>query len=71
METIRVEILNPKAKNILKGLADLNLISIRKERKKSDLSEILKCLRKNSDESPSLEEITAEVEAVRRKRYEN
>lgn len=71
METIRVEILNPKAKNILKGLADLNLISIRKERKKSDLSEILKRLRKNSDESPSLEEITAEVETVRKKRYEN
>ncbi len=33
--------------------------------------EILKSLKKNSDESPSLEEITAEVEAVRRKRYEN
>lgn len=71
METIRVEILNPKAKNILQGLADLNLISIRKERKKSNLSEILKCLRKNSEEAPDLEEIAAEVEAVRKKRYEN
>mgnify|MGYP007079444734 CR=1 FL=1 len=35
METIRIDILNPKAKSILKGLADLNLISFKKEKKKS------------------------------------
>ncbi len=36
METIRIEILNPKAKNILKGLADLNLINIKKENKQTE-----------------------------------
>lgn len=31
METIQIEILNPKAKNIIMDLADLNLISITKD----------------------------------------
>jgi hypothetical protein len=30
METIRLDIVNPKAKSLLKGLADLNLIRIKK-----------------------------------------
>ncbi len=71
METIRIEILNPKAKNILKGLADLNLISIKKEKRKSDFMDLLTDLRSKADSAPSLDEITAEVEAVRRKRYED
>ena len=33
METIRIDIINPKAKNLLKDLADLNLIKISKEKK--------------------------------------
>ena len=49
METLKVEILNPKAKNILKGLADLNLINIKRERKKSDFTQLLAKLRKQSD----------------------
>jgi trehalose-6-phosphate synthase len=71
METIRIEILNPKAKNILKGLADLNLISIKKEKRQSDFMDLLTNLRRNSDNAPALDEITAEVEAVRKKRYED
>ncbi len=71
METIRIEILNPKAKNILKGLADLNLISIKKEKRQSDFMDLLTDLRSKADSAPSLDEITAEVEAVRRKRYED
>ena len=32
--TIRIDILNPKAVNLLKNLADLNLISIKEDSKK-------------------------------------
>lgn len=71
METLRIEILNPKAKNILKGLADLNLISIKKEKKKSSFIDLLTTLRINSDSAPPLDEITAEVEFVRSERYDN
>jgi hypothetical protein len=69
METIRIDILNPKAKNLLKDLADLKLIRIKKE-KKSDLSNLLKKLRSKSTEELSLEEITKEVKSVRKSRYE-
>lgn len=71
METIRVEIINPKAKSILDGLADLKLIKIRKEKAKSNFLEILSKLRINSDSAPNIDEVTAEVEAVRKERYEN
>jgi hypothetical protein len=69
METLQIEILNPKAKGILKSLADLKLISIKKEKKQSELITLLEKLRANSQTAPSFEEITAEVEAVRSKRY--
>ncbi len=69
METIRIDILNPKAKNLLKDLAELNLIKIRKE-KKSDFSNLLNKLRSKSTEELSLDEITKEVESVRKSRYE-
>jgi hypothetical protein len=70
METIKVDILNPKAKTILKNLADLNLIRIKSSKVKSELKDLLTRLRINQDESPSLDEITAEVELVRKNRYE-
>jgi hypothetical protein len=69
METLRIDILNPKAKNLLKDLADLNLIKIKKE-KKSDFSNFLKKLRAKSNQELSLDEITKEVENVRKSRYE-
>ena len=65
METIRIDILNPKAKNLLKDLADLNLIKIKKENKKTDFSALLKKLRAKSNTEISLDEITKEVEQVR------
>ncbi len=70
METIKVDILNPKAKTILKNLADLNVIRITSSKVKSELKDLLTRLRINQDESPSLDEITAEVELVRKNRYE-
>ncbi len=70
MESIRIEIINPKAKNIIKNLADMDLIRIKKEKVKSEFTELLTKLRKHSDQAPSLEEITKEVESVRKARYE-
>jgi len=66
METIRIEILNPKANQLLKDLADLNLIKIKP---KSTIKEILEKTRRNAEYAPSLDEITAEVEEVRQARY--
>ena len=71
MESLRIEIINPKAKRLLKNLADMELIKIKKETTKSDFSEILDKLRSQSDNAASLDEITKEVESVRKVRYEN
>ncbi|MEX0995689.1 MAG: hypothetical protein WDZ45_01415 [Flavobacteriaceae bacterium] len=70
METIRIDIINPKAKKLLKDLADLNLIKINKEKYKSDFSALLKKIRAKSNDEISLDEITKEVEQVRKSRYE-
>jgi len=70
MEALRIEILNPKVKTILKQLADLDLIAISKtESPSTELKNLLKKLRSKSDEAPSLDEITKEVEIVRVARY--
>lgn len=70
MESLRIDIVNPKAKSLLKDLADLDLIRIKKEKIKSEFVELLDKLRIGSDNAPSLDDITAEVEAVRKERYE-
>ena len=70
METYRIEILNPKAKSLLKDLADLDLIRIKKGQVKSEFQEVLTKLRINADSVPDIDEITAEVESVRKARYE-
>jgi len=69
METLKIEILNPKAKNIIKNLADLNLISIKDKVSPKLFSDMLSKLRENNDSIPSSEEISREVEKVRVKRY--
>jgi len=66
METIRIEILNPKANQLLKDLADLNLIKIQP---KLTIREALEKTRRNAEYVPNLDEITAEVEEVRQARY--
>ena len=66
MQTLSIDILNPKAKKLLNDLADLNLIRIKQE---SNMKMLLAKLRRNESEVPSLEEITKEVEAVRNARY--
>jgi hypothetical protein len=68
MNTMRIDILNPKATRILKELADLNLIAIQ-DTSKNGFAVVLKRLRGKAKSVPSLEEITVEVEKVRSKRY--
>ena len=66
METLNVQLINPKAKVLLMNLEEMNLIRIEL---KPTLSELLAKIRCKENEAPTLEEITEEVEMVRQKRY--
>lgn len=68
METLRIDIVNPKAKRIIKDLADLNLINIR-DKDPMKYFEILLNRLRNKGKGISFDEITKEVELVRSKRY--
>jgi hypothetical protein len=69
MNSMQIELLNPKAGKLLKELAALNLISIKDSNDDGFLS-ILNTLRtKAKNNPPTLDEITKEVEIVRAKRY--
>ncbi len=67
--TFQVDILNPKATQLLKDLADLNLISITEQAEDNFLKTVKKLRKKASLTPPSYEEITHEMEIVRAKRY--
>jgi hypothetical protein len=66
MDTMRIDILNPKAARLIKDLADLQLIAIHNPSKNS-FTNVIKKLRAKAKSAPSLEEITKEVEMVRTK----
>ena len=66
---MRIDILNPEVTKLLQNLADLKLIVIQ-DPSQTGFKAVLKKLRSKSKLVPSLEEITAEVELVRSKRYE-
>jgi hypothetical protein len=68
MEALKIEILNPKALQLIKGMQDLKLIKVSEE-PVSKIKQYLKKLRRNSTSSPNLDEITKIVEDVRAKRY--
>lgn len=71
MESIRIEILNPKARKLLRNLADLKLIKISNSSdRKNEFKKLLDRLRTKSEKTPSIEEIANEVEVVRKARYE-
>lgn len=67
METVQIDILNPKAKKILSNLTELNLIKINTTKTREEFSSLLKKLRSKSEDEISLDEITKEVEQVRGK----
>ncbi|MBK6938397.1 MAG: hypothetical protein IPH18_17240 [Chitinophagaceae bacterium] len=67
--TLQVDILNPKAKKLLKELAALKLISIKETGANDFVRTVRKIRTKAASNPPSLKEITKEVEKVRAKRY--
>jgi len=68
MNTIRIDILNPKVVQLLRDLAELNLIAIQ-DTPQNDFTAVLQKLRSKTQFAPTLEEIAQEVELVRAKRY--
>jgi hypothetical protein len=70
MTTYQVDILEPKAAQLLNDLADMNLIAI-KQTSSDEFTNVVERLRAKaaSLQPPTLEEIIAEVEAVRTERY--
>lgn len=68
MEALKIEILNPKALQLIKGMQELKLIKVTDE-PVSALKIYLKKMRQKSPSAPDLEEITKIVEEVRGKRY--
>ncbi|MBK9982555.1 MAG: hypothetical protein IPP15_09030 [Saprospiraceae bacterium] len=69
MSTITVDIINPKAKKLLQELEVLNLISIRNCGDDGFLEIVKRMRAKAKKNTPTLAEITKEVEKVRSKRY--
>lgn len=70
MESIRIDILNPKVKALLKNLDSLGLIKIQKQDKTGEITALFEKFRSNAADAPGLDDITKEVEAVRKNRYE-
>ena len=69
MEALKIEILNPKALQLIKGMEDLKWISI-KETSRDGFFEVVKKIRKKAEKkSRAFEDITKEVEYVRSRRY--
>ena len=68
MEALKIEILNPKALQLIKGMQELKLIKVSDE-PVSTLKAYLKKMRRNSSTAPSFDEKTKIVEDVRAKRY--
>ena len=68
MEALRIEILNQKALQLIKGMQELNLIKVSEE-PASKVKAYLKKMRRNTKTAPSLDEITKIVEEVRAERY--
>ncbi|MEO5499902.1 MAG: hypothetical protein ABIR31_00545 [Ginsengibacter sp.] len=69
MDTMQIDILNPKASKLLKNLEDLNLISIRKSTDDDFLTLVNKFRAKAKNNPPTLSIIKKEVELVRANRY--
>jgi len=70
METLYIKIVDPKVKQILEALADLNLIYIEKMPDvKEETGELDSNAGSSSNSAPSLDEITREAENVKDPRY--
>lgn len=69
MKSVTIDILNPKATQLLHDLEDLKLISIREYSGDGFLEVVKKLRTKAKKNPPSLEKITKEVEIVRSLRH--
>ena len=69
METLQIEIINPKARKLLNALAELNLIEIKDMSTPESLKVLLNKLRSDSASTPTPEEIQDEVKKVRKGRH--
>ncbi|MEM7655410.1 MAG: hypothetical protein AAF399_04715 [Bacteroidota bacterium] len=66
MTVLTIELIDPRAKILLEGLAELKLINIQEKREAPrSFSALVHKLRAKAEEAPDLKEITAEVEQVR------
>lgn len=75
MVAFEIELLEPKAEALLESLEQLNLIRIKKDNRlaaRERFLELVKEIRSRAEEvgEMSMEEITAEVEAVRAENYQ-
>jgi hypothetical protein len=68
MEALKIEILNPKALKLIRGMQDLKLIKVSDE-PVSKMKAYLKRMRKNANSVPSEIDIAKMVEEVRTERY--
>lgn len=68
MEALRIEILNPKALQLINGMQDLKLIKVT-DAPASKLKAYLKKTRKKAVSAPGDEEIAKIVEGIRAKRH--
>jgi len=66
--SLRIDILDPKAHDLLRSMVDRQLISISSD-EGADLFSFAKKMRAKNQSPITLEEITAEVEAVRTARH--
>lgn len=69
MSIIQIEIINPKANVLLQSLADMNLISITSPNDDVFMKLVHKIRANAKRNTPSLNEITKEVELIRTARY--
>ena len=68
MDAFRIEIINPKALQLIKGMQDLKLIKVSDE-PVSKLKAYLKKMRQHSDTAPDTDALAKIVKEVRAKRY--
>ncbi len=69
MNTMQIDLLNPKAGKLLQDLVDLKLIAIRKSDNDGFMDIVNKIRDKAKGNAPSLNEITKEVEIFRTLRH--
>jgi hypothetical protein len=68
MDALKIEILNPKALQLIKEMQDLKLIKISEE-PVLRLTKYLEKMRRRAATAPDLGDITSVIEEVRSKRY--